>query len=32
VKLAEMLIAKSAAPASAALFDPAVGLKSLLKG
>ena len=32
IKLAEMLIAKSASPASAALSDPAVGLKSLLKG
>jgi 3-phenylpropionate/trans-cinnamate dioxygenase ferredoxin reductase subunit len=32
VKLAEMLIARSASPASAALADPAVGLKSLLKG
>ncbi len=32
VKLAEMLIAKSAAPSSAALADPSVALKSLLKG
>jgi 3-phenylpropionate/trans-cinnamate dioxygenase ferredoxin reductase component len=32
VKLAEMLIARSASPAYAALADPAVGLKSLLKG
>ena len=32
IKLAEMLIAKSASPPSAALSDPAVGLKSLLKG
>lgn len=32
VKLSEMLIARSATPASAALSDPAVGLKSLLKG
>jgi len=32
VKLAEMLIARSAAPASAALADASVGLKSLLKG
>jgi 3-phenylpropionate/trans-cinnamate dioxygenase ferredoxin reductase component len=31
VKLAEMLIGRSAAPATAALADPAVGLKSLLK-
>ena len=32
IKLAEMLIAKSASPPSAALSDPAVGLKSLLRG
>ncbi len=32
VKLAEMLIAKSASPAATALSDPAIGLKSLLKG
>ena len=32
IKLAEMLIAKSASPASAALADPAIGLKTMLKG
>jgi 3-phenylpropionate/trans-cinnamate dioxygenase ferredoxin reductase subunit len=32
VKLAEMLVAKSAAPSSAALADAGVGLKALLKG
>ena len=32
IKLAEMLIAKSASPASGALSDPAMGLKSLLRG
>jgi 3-phenylpropionate/trans-cinnamate dioxygenase ferredoxin reductase subunit len=32
VKLAEMLIARRAAPAEAALADPAVQLKALLKG
>jgi 3-phenylpropionate/trans-cinnamate dioxygenase ferredoxin reductase component len=32
VKLAEMLIAREAAPAAAALADPAVQLKALLKG
>ena len=32
VKLAEMLIAKRATPAAEALADPAVALKSLVKG
>jgi 3-phenylpropionate/trans-cinnamate dioxygenase ferredoxin reductase subunit len=32
IKLAEMLIARSAKPAPAQLADPAVALKALLKG